>query len=58
MLATNQYAGHLGYHESLFSLDQWFATPVIDFLEALEADYQDGKVPTTTDNDKELNLLE
>ena len=38
ILATNQFAGHLGYHESLFQLDQWFAKPVIDFLDALEAD--------------------
>ena len=37
VLATNEHAGHLGYHESLFSLDQWFGAPVIDFLDSIEA---------------------
>lgn len=37
VLATNEYPGHLGYHESLFSLDQWFAAPVIDFLDGIES---------------------
>mmetsp|Transcript_2075 Transcript_2075/g.3669 ORF Transcript_2075/g.3669 Transcript_2075/m.3669 type:complete len:99 (+) Transcript_2075:1839-2135(+) len=37
VLATNQYAGHMGYHESLLSLDQWFAKPCLDFLDAVRA---------------------
>ena len=40
VLATNKYAGHVGYHESLFKLkDQWFTKPAMDFLLALESQY-------------------
>ena len=37
VLATNQHAGHIGYHESLFGRDQWFVKPAMDFLIALES---------------------
>jgi predicted alpha/beta-fold hydrolase len=35
VLATNKYAGHLGYHESIFTMEQWFSKPCIDFLDNL-----------------------
>jgi predicted alpha/beta-fold hydrolase len=35
VLATNKYAGHLGYHESVFSMKQWHRTPALDFLDSL-----------------------
>lgn len=35
VLATNKYAGHMGYHEQLFSMKQWHGIPSLDFLETL-----------------------
>jgi predicted alpha/beta-fold hydrolase len=35
VLATNKYGGHLGYHESIFTMEQWFSKPCIDFLDSL-----------------------
>ena len=35
VLATTMHGGHLGYHESMFSLQQWFMNPVLDFFDAL-----------------------
>ena len=33
--ATNEYAGHIGYHEQAFSMEQWFPAPCLDFLDAV-----------------------
>ena len=35
VLATNKYAGHMGYHENVFSMDMWFVGPCMDFLDGL-----------------------
>ena len=35
VLATNDTAGHVGYHERTFSLNQWFPAPCLDFLDAI-----------------------
>jgi predicted alpha/beta-fold hydrolase len=35
ILATNEYAGHMGYHETVFNLEQWFVNPCMDFLDGL-----------------------
>jgi len=33
ILGTNRHGGHLGYHEHIFSMSQWFMTPVMDFFD-------------------------
>jgi predicted alpha/beta-fold hydrolase len=38
VLATNKYGGHMGYHEDLFSLQQWLPEPCLNFLEGLRED--------------------
>ena len=32
ILGTTKHGGHLGYHESIASSDQWFLEPAFDFL--------------------------
>ena len=39
VLTTNKYAGHIGYHESAFSLEQWFSQPALDFIDSLEVQH-------------------
>ena len=34
-LATNKYAGHMGYHETLTGMDQWHNKPTLDFFDGL-----------------------
>lgn len=38
VLATTRFGGHLGYHTRTFSLEQWFMTPVLDFLDTFRKD--------------------
>ena len=33
ILATSRHGGHIGYHESAFSTEQWFVKPTMDFLD-------------------------
>lgn len=33
VLGTSRHGGHLGYHTRTFSMEQWFMTPVLDFLD-------------------------
>ena len=35
VLATNKFAGHMGYHEKLWTRNQWHQKPCLDFLEEL-----------------------
>ena len=34
-LATNKYAGHIGYHESMTKMSQWHPNPILDFLDGV-----------------------
>ena len=40
VLSTNEYAGHMGYHESTLGMKQWHSTPAIDFIEAVREYYK------------------
>ena len=35
-IATTDHGGHLGYHTSIWSSEQWFMKPVLDFLDAFK----------------------
>jgi predicted alpha/beta-fold hydrolase len=34
-IATNKYAGHMGYHETTLGMKQWHSKPAIDFIQAI-----------------------
>jgi len=44
VLGTNKGGGHLGYHESIFTFDQWFMKPVVAFLNAYRDDIGSGLI--------------
>ena len=48
-LATNKYAGHMGYHENLFSMEQWFSKPCLDFLDALRLNQKFNNLKSSKD---------
>jgi uncharacterized protein len=38
VLATNKYAGHLGYHEDIRSQNQWMPAPCLNFIEGVRSE--------------------